>query len=124
MDVADQEGHRPGRLLPLLLPMVDPGHIQSHFPAPAGSLSAARSHFISQTLHQNLDFLNLFIYFINRKKLKKKRYILPSLSVAQYLNFYYYFYCHHSYYKRIISISDEHSTVFANIFLFYVILCF
>lgn len=73
MDVADQEGHRPGRLFPLLLPMVDPGHIQSHFPAPAGSLSAARwvaqSHFISETLHQNFDFFkNLFIFFINRKK--------------------------------------------------------
>lgn len=42
MDVSDQEGHRQGRLLPVLLQMVDPGHLQSHLPAPASSLSAAR----------------------------------------------------------------------------------
>lgn len=50
VDVADQEGHRPSGLLPLLLPLVDPGHIQGHFLAAAGSLPAARwpSHTVLQ----------------------------------------------------------------------------
>lgn len=42
VDVSHQEGHRQSRLLPLLLSMVDSGHLQSHFPLTAGSLSAAR----------------------------------------------------------------------------------
>lgn len=48
VDVSDQEGHRQSRLLPLLLPMVDSGHLQSHLPLAAGSLSAARSGIIKR----------------------------------------------------------------------------
>lgn len=42
MDVADQEGHRQSRVLPLLLPMVDSGHLQRHFPLTADSVRSAR----------------------------------------------------------------------------------
>lgn len=42
VDVPDQEGHRQSRLLPLLLPMVDPGDLQRHLPLAAGPLRSAR----------------------------------------------------------------------------------
>lgn len=42
VDVPDQEGHRQSPVLPLLLSMVDSGHLQRHFPLTAGSLRSAR----------------------------------------------------------------------------------
>lgn len=42
VDVPDQEGHRQSRVLPLLLPMVDSGHLQRHFLPTADPLRSAR----------------------------------------------------------------------------------
>jgi len=42
LDVPDPEGHRARGLLPLLLPLVDPGDVQVHLPAAAAALPAAR----------------------------------------------------------------------------------